>query len=181
MNKTILYIVFFLIIIFGIFLLIPSQKNSPAEKNKTTNNTSPMTTAQATISTSKGEIVIDLYGQLAPKTVANFTSKAQSNFYNNLTIHRVEDWVVQGGDPAGNGTGGGTMATELNAQPFIIGSVGVARGNDIKISNDAQFFITKTEASWLNNQYTNFGQVSSGMEVANNLQIGDKILSITIQ
>lgn len=137
--------------------------------------------ATAIIKTEKGDITIQLFSQDAPNTVQNFINKANSGFYNNLDFHRVEDWVVQGGDPKGDGTGGGTMPTELNNKPFVVGSVGVARGSDIKVSNDAQFFITKQDASWLNGQYTNFGQVTDGMDVVNKLQIGDKILGITIE
>ncbi|HYK08596.1 MAG TPA: peptidylprolyl isomerase [Candidatus Eisenbacteria bacterium] len=134
---------------------------------------------QATISTSKGDITVQLYATEAAQTVNNFAQRAKAGFYKGLIFHRVEDWVVQGGDPLGNGTGGGQMATEINNEPFEVGSLGVARGNDIQISNDSQFFITKTAASWLNNQYTNFGKVTSGMSVVNKLQIGDKILGIT--
>ncbi len=135
----------------------------------------------ATIKTSKGSIKLTLFGKDAPNTVKNFLNKAQSGFYNNLTFHRVEDWVIQGGDPKGNGTGGGLMQTEMNQLPFVEGSLGVARGSDIRISNDSQFFITKNEASHLNGQYTNFGQVTEGMSVVNNIRIGDKIFSITIE
>lgn len=138
-------------------------------------------TISATIKTSKGDIKLDLYGKDAPNTVINFLTKAKSGFYNNLTFHRVEAWVVQGGDPKGDGTGGGQMATELNDKPFVVGSLGVARGNDIKISNDAQFFITKTESSHLNNQYTNFGIVTEGMDVVEKIEVGDKILGITVE
>lgn len=137
--------------------------------------------SQATISTSKGDITVTLFATEAAKTVNNFAHKAKSDYYKGLIFHRVEDWVVQGGDPLGNGTGGGQMPTELNSEPFVVGSLGVARGSDPTISNDSQFFITKTAASWLNNQYTNFGKVISGMDVVNKLQIGDKILGITTQ
>lgn len=135
---------------------------------------------QAAITTSKGVITLTLFPDVAPKTVANFVKKATSGYYVNLTFHRVEDWVIQGGDPKGNGTGGGNMPTELNDKPFVIGSLGVARGGDITISNDSQFFITKKDASWLNKQYTNFGIVTSGMDVVNKMEIGDKILEITV-
>lgn len=137
--------------------------------------------ATATIYTEKGNIVLLLYSDDAPKTVTNFVSKATSGFYNNLTFHRVEDWVIQGGDPKGDGTGGGNMPTELNKKPFVVGSLGVARGQDINISNDSQFFITKKDASWLNKQYTNFGIVKEGMDVVNKIEIGDKILKITVE
>lgn len=134
----------------------------------------------ATIKTSKGNITVILFGDIAPKTVKNFLNKAKSGFYRNLTFHRVEDWVVQGGDPQGDGTGGGLQLSELSQQPFIRGSLGVARGGDIRVSNDSQFFITKSDASHLNQAYTNFGYVTEGMDVADKLQKGDKILSITI-
>ncbi|MBI2074492.1 MAG: peptidylprolyl isomerase [Candidatus Levybacteria bacterium] len=137
-------------------------------------------TATAIIKTSKGDITLALYSNDAPKTVTNFIQKAKSGFYNNLTFHRVEDWVAQGGDPKSNGTGGETMPTELNNKPFVIGSLGVARGGDINVSNDAQFFITKKDASWLNGQYTNFGMVTNGMDVVSKLEIGDKILEILL-
>lgn len=134
----------------------------------------------ATIKTSKGEIKATLYGKDAPNTVKNFIERSKAKFYNNLTFHRVEDWVVQGGDPKGNGTGGGLMQTELNAQKFVTGSLGIARGADIRVSNDSQFFITKSDATWLDQQYTNFGIVTSGMDVVNSMAVGDKIISITI-
>ncbi len=157
----------------------PTGSGTPSKSLTPTKNEETETTA--VLKTSKGDITISLFQKEAPNTVKNFTQKTKSGFYNNLTFHRVEDWVVQGGDPLGNGTGGGKMATELNDKPFVIGSVGVARGGDIQVSNDAQFFITKQDASWLNKQYTNFGMVTKGMDVAQKLQIGDKILSITVE
>lgn len=132
------------------------------------------------LKTSKGDIELTLFLQDAPNSVKNFLEKGRNGFYQNLTFHRVEDWVIQGGDPKGNGTGGEKMSTELNQRPFIAGSLGIARGQDIRISNDAQFFITKKEASWLNGQYTNFGIVTKGMEVVEKIEIGDKILGITV-
>jgi len=141
----------------------------------------------ATIKTSVGNISVILFGKEAQKTVANFISKANSNFYKNLTFHRIEDWVVQGGDPTGKGTGGNAIQTELNTKPFLVGSLGMAASGDmqvgqgIRISNDSQFFITKKDADWLNGQYTNFGIVTSGMDVVNKIKIGDKILGITVE
>ena len=134
----------------------------------------------ATIKTSKGDIDLILFGDQAPNTVRNFILKADTNYYNGLIFHRVEDWVIQGGDPKGDGTGGGQMAAEQTTKPFVTGSLGVARGSNPQINNDSQFFITKSDASWLDGQYTNFGIVTSGMDVVNNIQIGDKILGITI-
>jgi cyclophilin family peptidyl-prolyl cis-trans isomerase len=135
----------------------------------------------AVIKTSKGDIEVLLSSKDAPHTVKNFLDKSTSGFYNNLLFHRVEDWVIQGGDPDGNGTGGGLMQTELNSLPFVEGSLGVARSGDIRVSNDSQFFITKNDAPHLNQQYTNFGIVTSGMDVVRKIAIGDKILGITIK
>jgi peptidyl-prolyl cis-trans isomerase B (cyclophilin B) len=135
----------------------------------------------AVIKTSKGDIGLTLFGRDAPKTVKNFIDKAKGDYYKNLTFHRVEDWVIQGGDPKGDGSGGGQMQSEMNNLPFVEGSLGVARRDDIKISNDSQFFITKSEASWLNGKYTNFGVVTKGMDVVKSMVIGDKILGIMIE
>lgn len=161
---------------------IPSQNQTlnltPSPTSKTNNVSNEVT---AVIKTDRGDIAITLYPEDAPNTANNFVQKAKSGFYNNLVFHRVEDWVIQGGDPDGNGTGGGKMATELNNKPFVVGSLGVARGGDINISNDAQFFITKKDSQFLNGQYTNFGIVTSGMDVVQKIQIGDKILGITLQ
>lgn len=138
-------------------------------------------TQKAVIKTNKGDIELKLYTSDAPKTVENFIKKSKEGFYNNLVFHRVEDWVIQGGDPKGDGTGGGEMPTELSKLPFKIGSLGVARGENINVSNDSQFFITKKAASWLDGQYTNFGEVAKGMDVVEKIAIGDKIINILIE
>src|SRR5687768_6382770 len=117
----------------------------------------------------------------APKTVANFIKKATSGFYDGLTFHRVvPGFVAQGGDPLGTGTGGGDQATELSDLPFKKGAVGVARGGNIEISNDAQFYVTTGDAPHLNGKYTNFGQISAGQEAVDAIKIGQKIKKITI-
>jgi len=168
-------------------LSVPASSPTPSQTKTLNTAPSEISTPSsqteniiATIKTGKGDIELALFSKEAPNTVVNFLAKAKSGFYVNKIFHRVENWVIQGGDPLGNGIGGGNMATELNDKPFVVGSLGVARGGDIKISNDAQFFITKTDASWLNTQYTNFGIVTKGMDVVNKIEIGDKILGITI-
>lgn len=140
------------------------------------------TTKVATIELEKGgTITISLFGTDAPQTVKNFEAKANANFYNGLKFHRVEDWVVQGGDPSGNGTGGGQMASEYNKREFKVGAVGVARGQDPRINNDAQFFIVKRDSPHLNGNYTNFGQVTSGLELVVRIASGDKIKKVTVK
>ena len=140
------------------------------------------TTDMLKIKTVYGDIVIKLYTDKAPNFINNFVTKAQNKYFDGLTFHRVEPgFVVQGGDPKGNGTGGGQIASEMNDVPFVRGSVGVARGGDIKINNDSQFYIclaTET-CSQLTSQYTNFGEVVSGMEFVDQIKVGDKIIEIS--
>ncbi|MDP3940754.1 MAG: peptidylprolyl isomerase, partial [bacterium] len=143
-------------------------------------------TISAQIKTNRGTIGVILYNQDAKLAVKNFITKAKSGFYKNLTFHRVEDWVVQGGDPKGNGTGGGAFQSELNGKSFVTGSLGWAAssnmqvGQGARISNDSQFFIVKSDAPWLDPTYTNFGIVEQGMSIVNSIKIGDKIVEITV-
>ena len=137
-----------------------------------------------TIETSKGRIVAKLRTEAeakVPNTIANFEKKANAGEFNGRTFHRVEDWVIQGGDPLGNGTGGGDMPSEYNQIPFKAGALGVARGPDPAINNDSQFFIVKSDADYLNGQYTNFGQVIEGMDVVNKIAIGDTMTKVTVE
>lgn len=136
---------------------------------------------KATIKTNAGSFTIDLDAKSAPNTVDNFIKKVTAGEYAGRTFHRVEDWVVQGGDPKGDGTGGGDQATELSDSNFSEGAVGIARAGDIKVSNADQFFICTVDCSFLNKQYTYFGKVSSGMDIVKKIKIGDKIESIEIK
>lgn len=113
--------------------LTPSSTASLSSQTSKADDISIATTA--VIKTERGDIEITFYPKEAPNTIANFVSKAKSGFYDNLIFHRVEDWVIQGGDPDGNGTGGGKMATELNSKPFIVGSLGVARAMTLSFSS----------------------------------------------
>lgn len=145
----------------------------------------------ATIELEKGgSFTIELFTAEAPRWTENFIQKAGSGFYRGLTFHRVEDWVVQGGDPNGNGTGGGnTLPTEVSKRPFTAGSAGVARRQDPRVSNDAQFFIVtrpgpaELGGKWtqLDEQYTHFGQVTEGMDTVRKIVPGDKMKQITIK
>jgi len=157
----------------------PVAPQSPTEAPISNNKETAMN--QATIKTSKGDIIVKLYPEVAPKTVANFSAKATNGFYKNLTFHRVEDWVIQGGDPLGNGTGGGKMPTELSEVPFKKGSLGVARGPIREVSNDAQFFICTQDCDWLTGDYTIFGEVTNGMDTVMKIEVGDKITAIEVE
>lgn len=156
----------------------PTKSLSEAIKGAIDAKTGPV----VSLNTKDGQIVIRLYEKEAPKSVANFIQKADNGFYNNLTFHRVETgFVVQGGDPKGNGTGGGKITSEINTIPFKRGSVGLARGMEKEVSNDSQFFIclADEQCQHLTNEYVNFGEVIYGMELVDKIAIGDKILSIT--
>lgn len=135
------------------------------------------------LKTKNGQIVIKLYSKETPNTVANFLKKTNSGFYNGLTFHRViADFMAQGGDPTGTGTGGGSQASELNQIPFKRGSLGLARTPVTKeISNDSQFFICFTDSGCqhLTGDYVNFGEVISGFEILDQIVQGDKIIEMT--
>lgn len=136
------------------------------------------------IETDKGTIVCSLATDPSAKvsnTIANFEQKANSGHFNGLIFHRVENWVVQGGDPTGTGTGGNRIPSEYNDLPFNVGALGVARGPDKAFNSDTQFFIVKTEANFLNREYTNFGQVIEGMDVAKKIAIGDKMTKVSVE
>ena len=136
---------------------------------------------QATVELAKGgSFTFTLRADKAPQTVERFAGKARSGFYDNLTFHRVEDWVVQGGDPKGTGTGGERVPSEYNDLSFKLGAVGIARGQDPAFNNDSQWFVVKKDSTFLDRQYTNFGQVTAGMDVVAGIRIGDKIKSIKI-
>jgi cyclophilin family peptidyl-prolyl cis-trans isomerase len=147
-----------------------------------TPTSSPKAATKATVELAKGgTFSFTLRPDKAPQTVDRFAGKVRSGFYNNLTFHRVEDWVVQGGDPKGTGTGGDRVPSEYNDLTFATGAVGIARGQDPAFNNDSQWFVVKKDSTFLDKQYTNFGQITSGMDVINGIKIGDKIKSITVE
>ncbi|HET8567810.1 MAG TPA: peptidylprolyl isomerase [Candidatus Limnocylindria bacterium] len=122
-----------------------------------------------------------LRGDKAPNTAANFAKKAASGFYDGLTFHRVvPGFVAQGGDPDGTGRGGGQQPTELSDLPFRKGAVGIARGGDVKVSNDAQWFVCLGDAPHLDGQYTNFGQITAGQDVVEKIRVGTKIKAVRV-
>jgi cyclophilin family peptidyl-prolyl cis-trans isomerase len=139
---------------------------------------------QATISTSQGDIVIQLAPEVAPVTVNNFVVLAIHGYYDGLIFWKSEDWVVQGGDPRGDGRGGPgyNLPDETTATPWGVGAVGMARVPGGAV-NGSQFFIEK--AAWPGvgptAAYNRFGTVTSGMDKAQTLGVTDTINSITIK
>ena len=143
----------------------------------------------ARMKTSKGEIIIKLDYEGAPLTVCNFVGLATGKldatkgkpFYDGLTFHRVvDDFVIQGGDPRGDGSGGPgwTLRSELSRAPFERGTVGIAdSGRD---TGGSQFFVTHSPQPHLEARYTVFARVVAGMEVVDRLQPWDEILRVRV-
>jgi cyclophilin family peptidyl-prolyl cis-trans isomerase len=136
---------------------------------------------QATITTSRGKIVLCLQPQLAPETVNNFVVLARNHFYDGLTFHRVEaGFVIQGGDPRGDGTGGPgySFPDEPVHNVYVEGAVAMA--NSGPNTNGSQFFICiGSQCQTLQPQYNLFGKVESGLDVAQRIQKGD-VMSISV-
>src|SRR3954449_5958646 len=123
--------------------------------------------SRATMRTNQGVIVLELFDEDAPKTVDNFKKLAGQGFYDGVIFHRViRDFMIQGGDPTGTGTGGPgyTFEDEINDHKIARGALAMANAGPN--TNGSQFFIVTTgEAPWLDGRHTVFGQVTNGMEV----------------
>jgi cyclophilin family peptidyl-prolyl cis-trans isomerase len=137
----------------------------------------------AVIETNKGVIKFKFFEADAPNTVANFIKLADSKFYDGLLWHRVEPgFVIQGGDPNGNGSGGPgyTIKAEFNKNPHLDGTVAMARANDPD-SAGSQFYICLGPQPMLDGKYTVFGQVIEGLDVVHKIQVGDKMTKVYIE
>ena len=137
---------------------------------------------KATIELEAGKIVIELYEKDAPATVANFVKLAKQGYYNGLSFHRVvPDFVVQGGDPKGDGSGGPgyTIKDEFNSRKHLTGTVAMAR-TPAPNSAGSQFYITLAPQPSLDGKYTVFGQVVEGMEVVMKIKRGDIMKKVTV-
>lgn len=144
----------------------------------------PSKTFTATIETSKGTIVVDLFAKDAPKTVNNFVFLVKDGFYDGTRFHRViPDFMIQGGDPEGSGRGGPGYRfedeTKGNPNKHKVGSLSMA--NSGPNTNGSQFFITHVVTNWLDGKHTVFGQVRKGQEIVNAIQQGDQIKSVKIE
>jgi peptidyl-prolyl cis-trans isomerase B (cyclophilin B) len=128
--------------------------------------------SKATIQTTDGPIVFELFDEDAPKTVENFRKLASDGFYDGLTFHRViKDFMIQGGCPQGTGTGGPgyTFEDEINDHKVVRGALAMANAGPN--TNGSQFFIVTTAAApWLDGKHTVFGQVTDGMDVVDKLE-----------
>lgn len=145
----------------------------PQNKNRT-----------AVIETDKGTIKFVLNEDLAPITTANFIELAQRNFYDGLKFHRVvPNFVIQGGCPHGTGTGGSgkniPLEVSANLKHGDAGAVAMARSND-RNSASSQFYITLSPTPSLDGEYAVFGRVTEGIDVVQQIRVGDAMNSVTI-
>ena len=146
-------------------------------------NNSASSQLSLTLETSKGNIELELYPDKAPITVANFANLVGRGFYNGLTFHRViKDFMIQGGDPDGRGTGGPGYRfgdefdpTLKHSAPGMLSMANAGPG-----TNGSQFFITHVATPWLDGKHTIFGRVTKGQDVVDKIAQGDKIVKATI-
>lgn len=167
----------------------PSVSATP-EAAKTTNLTpdlmidgNGLSKATVIVTTNKGVIRFKFYPKDAPNTVTRIIELINKGFYNGLKFHRVvPGFVVQGGDPQGNGTGGSgqKLKAEFNDRKHVEGAVAMARAQDPD-SADSQFYIALAPQPHLDHSYTVFGQVIEGMDVVKKLQPEDKMISLIIE
>ena len=131
---------------------------------------------QATLHTSEGAIELELYPNEAPKTVENFVKLARDGFYDGVIFHRViPDFMIQGGDPTGTGTGGPgyEFEDEFNEHRVVRGALAMANAGPN--TNGSQFFIVTAEATpWLDGKHTVFGRVTSGMDVVDRISEAER-------
>ncbi len=141
-------------------------------------------TYTATIETERGNIVLDLYPEHAPKTVNNFVFLAQQGFYDGVKFHRViANFMVQGGDPTGSGRGGPgyKFQDELSTNPLRHGTGVISMANAGPNTNGSQFFITHAPQPHLDGKHTVFGKVVEGQDVVDAIRQGDTMIHVTVQ
>ena len=140
-------------------------------------------TSQIRIATDRGDIVVQLFPDDAPVHAAAFLKLAKAGFYDGLTFHRVEPgFVVQGGDPDGNGTGGPgyRLKAEFNSRPHERGTLAMARSSNPD-SAGSQFYLCLADARFLDGQYTVFGSMTEGFEALDAIRRGDKMTKLTVE
>jgi len=143
----------------------------------------PKQTYIVTMQTNKGDIVIEMYPQYAPKTVNNFVFLVKEGFYDGVTFHRViSNFVIQGGDPTGTGRGGPgyKFEDELRGNPLKHETGMISMANAGPNSNGSQFFITHSPQPHLDGKHTVFGKVTSSMDVVNAIRQGDQMIKVTV-
>ena len=140
-------------------------------------------TSVARITTPKGDMVFSFYADDAPQHCAAFIKLADAGFYDGLAFHRVEPgFVIQGGDPKGDGTGGPgyNLKAEFSDRPHVRGTVAMARAASPD-SAGSQFYICLGDARFLDKQYTVFGQLTEGLETLDEIRRGDIMTNVGIE
>lgn len=173
--KPIIFQLIFAVMLSGCFN--KQIKQEPETKKSTSNLT------KARIKTVHGDIIFTFFPKEAPNTVARIKQLISENFYNGLTFHRViPGFVIQGGDPRGNGTGGSgkNLKAEFNKLKHTPGILAMARSQDVD-SADSQFYISLGTHPHLDGKYTIFGKVIEGLDVATKVAPNDKMISITLE
>jgi len=136
---------------------------------------------KARIETDKGDIELTLFEEEAPNTVANFEKLAKSGYYDGLTFHRViPDFVIQGGCPKGDGTGGPGYTIKCEINPYKHGAGALSMAHAGKDTGGSQFFITHSPQPHLDGVHTVFGKVVKGMDVVNAINAGDVMRKVTV-
>jgi cyclophilin family peptidyl-prolyl cis-trans isomerase len=165
---------------------VPAQERADYYSGRPEMVIDPDKSYQANITTNKGDIVVSLNAEAAPEHVNNFVFLSNEGYYDGLTFHRVEPgFVIQGGDPLGDGQGGPgyTVPGEFSLK-HIEGALAMARLpdqiNPNRESSGSQFYITLAPTPFLDDQYSVFGQVESGMDVVKAIKIGDVIEQVTV-
>ena len=199
-NKLIIIIIVLAVIFLAGYYYMTKNEPSVEREENQTQTASASKNPVAVIETSQGVIKAELRPKDAPKTVQNFIDLADRKFYDGLKFHRVEpNFVIQGGDPKGDGTGGsganipleikcadGTikegqaMACSAVALPHKDGALAMARAMDPN-SASSQFYITNGAQSFLDGNYAVFGYVTEGMDAVRKIQVGDTIQKIYIE
>jgi len=139
---------------------------------------------KVTMETNKGTIELELFEKDAPKTVENFVKLINEGYYDGLSFHRViPDFVIQGGCPKGDGTGGPgySIKCETEGNPNKHGTGYLSMAHAGKDTGGSQFFITHSPQPHLDGVHTVFGKVTSGMDVVNSIKPGDKMTKVTVQ
>ncbi len=168
MKKNLLYLLTTVLLITG--CNASEIKKANAENNQTTGTEQKEESTVVVLETNQGDITLKMFPKVAPLAVENFVTHVKNGYYNGLIFHRViKDFMIQGGDPTGTGTGGTSIWNKefvneyapnvVFDKPFLL-----AMANHGPNTNGSQFFITTKETPWLNGGYTIFGEVIAGKE-----------------
>ncbi len=195
-NVWFIIIVILLIIGAGFILIKSGEDTRPTMTNEATQSASPkgkysefpgvfsekeITGKHIRIQTNKGEIEFELFGKEAPKAVSNFIFLTNEGFYNGLTFHRRDEgFVIQGGDPNGDGSGGPGYKFEDEEVKKDYDHGIVAMANSGENTNGSQFFIMLKDNKDLPKQYTIFGKVTKGIDVVDKIKIGDVMQEVAV-